>query len=58
MWEVDELQPWEEPAPEPQGLRAILPGILGGNRLRETRVNIKQRVSHILEQDRSESREG
>ena len=57
VWEVDELQPWEEPEPEPQGLRALLPGLLGGSRPREPRVNIKQRVSHILERDRNESLE-
>ncbi|KFM22716.1 hypothetical protein F751_6747 [Auxenochlorella protothecoides] len=51
VWEVDELQPWEEPE-EPSGLAALLPG--PWVRPRELKINLKQRIAGVLEQDRDE----
>ncbi|GAB4813227.1 hypothetical protein N2152v2_000273 [Parachlorella kessleri] len=60
VWEVDEVEPWEEDAEEEGEEEAGLAGLLkgAGRRLRpvsERRVNLRERMSGILMQDREEA---
>lgn len=54
VWEVDEVQPWEEDGGDEGGSEGFLGGLLG-RRGPERKVDLKRRVAVVLERDREDS---